>query len=116
LVERIQCWAIQCAGNRIDKLGDQVHNRSNIADDTLQNTRYALLCSLKCEAQSVVTLEQSLRIVDSTRDIANIDTSETVRGTSVTAYADNGGVAGCKDRDVSLPYMLGMFLLSSEKM
>lgn len=94
--------AVQRLQQRIDLVVYQRDDRSQIADDAIQNARQSLLHALKCEAQQIVPLKQRLRIVESSSQIADVDAGEGVGLACVSANLNNIGVLGGEDGDVDL--------------
>jgi hypothetical protein len=60
------------------------------------------LYTLESKASKVVSLQEGLGIVDTTREVADIDTGERICCTGVAANLDDVGVFCRKDCDVGL--------------
>jgi len=77
--------------DRVQGIGQLLHSKQNIAEETLQDVRTGGVDSLEREAHNVVVFEQGLGIEDTTSEIGDVDAGE---GVGLAGVATDDGHVG----------------------
>lgn len=102
LIKREQSRTIQLSQNWRNILIHQGQHWRQVTDNSAKHIWNSLLRRLKCKTSEIVSLQKSLRVVDSTRNGGWVYTREGVDGPCVTAYLYNIWVFGCEYRNIRL--------------